>query len=90
MERAPPFLWLPVCAGAGAIVHILAATEPRLWRVAVARRRLRASAPPSPATGAPVMLPLAALAAFFAGELFAGWRVARLDAPVLRQDVYRR
>nr|WP_319801412.1 ComEC/Rec2 family competence protein [Rhodoblastus acidophilus] len=32
-----------------------------------------------------LMLPLIALAAFFAGQVFAGWRVARVDAPVLQR-----
>jgi len=78
------FLWLPVCAGAGAIAHILAATEPRLWLVAALAGGLGLCAALARARRA-LMLPLVALAAFFAGQFFAGWRVAWVDAPVLQR-----
>jgi competence protein ComEC len=77
-----PFLWLPVAAGAGAIVYLLAATEPVLWAVGLAtvfwaalawffraRRHLCAL--------------LVGLAALAAGQFCGGWRAARIDAPVL-------
>jgi competence protein ComEC len=77
------FLWLPVCAGAGAIVWLLAATEPVGWMVAALSAVFAAGAASSRRRRA-LMLPLAALSAFFAGETLAGWRAARMDAPALR------
>ncbi len=77
-----PFLWLPVAAGAGAIVYLLAPTDPVLWVVGpftlvcaalafLARERRGLCAL------------LVVLAALGAGEFSGGWRAARVGAPVL-------
>jgi len=78
------FLWLPVCAGAGAIVNLLAATDPVSWIVAALAGFFALAAGLCRDRRA-LMLPFAALAAFFAGDGLASWRAARVDAPVLQR-----
>jgi competence protein ComEC len=75
-----PFLWLPVAAGAGAIAYLTADRDPSLWLVLPATVlcgwlawRLREHRI--------VFFALCGLCAFFAGELSAGWRTARVAAP---------
>jgi competence protein ComEC len=77
-----PFLWLPVAAGAGVVAYLTADHDPSLWLVLPAAlvcgwlawrardRRL-------------VFFLLCGLCAFFAGELSAAWRTARVAAPVI-------
>ncbi len=79
-----PFLWLPVAAGAGAIAYLTAERDPSLWLVLPAAlacgwlawrtREHRA-----------VFFAFCALCAFFAGELSAAWRTARVAAPVIER-----
>ena len=79
------FLWLPVCAGAGACLALLASTEPSFWVVAALACVLTALALGCRANRG-LLLPLATLAAFFAGETSGLWRVARVAAPVLERS----
>jgi competence protein ComEC len=78
------FLWLPVCAGAGAVFWLLSPAEPSLKLAAALATVCAAGAALLRERRAP-MLPLAALTAFFAGQLLAGARAARMDAPVLER-----
>ncbi|HUO53832.1 MAG TPA: ComEC/Rec2 family competence protein [Rhodoblastus sp.] len=79
-----PFLWLPVAAGAGAIIYLLAPTEPVLWIVGAAAVVFAALAyaARSRRMFSAFFIGLAALAA---GEFAGGWRAARVDAPVLER-----
>jgi len=76
------FLWLPVCAGAGVIVNLLAATDPAVWIVAPLAALFGLAAFLVRDRRA-LMAALVALSAFFAGEILASWRIAHVDAPVL-------
>ena len=76
------FLWAPVAAGAGAVAYFAADHEPSLWlcvalALAFGGLAFRLRARPAALAGA------LAVALFFAGFVSAGWRSARLDAPVL-------
>ncbi len=76
------FLWVPVCAGAGAIVHLTADRDPSLWfslalTAVCALLALICRAHPTP------FRVCVACAAFFGGLSSAGLRSARVEAPVL-------
>ena len=76
------FLWVPVCAGAGAVVHLTATREPSLVFALVlflvcAGLALMSRSRPANFRAA------VACAAFFGGIGAAGLRVARVDAPVI-------
>ena len=76
------FLWVPVCAGAGAVVHLTAEHDPSLLfslGLMAACALLAALCRPKPAA----FRIFIACAAFFAGVSSAGFRSARVDAPVL-------
>ncbi len=79
-----PFLWLPVAAGAGVVAYLTADRDPSLWLVGPAtlacgwlawRVREHRTA----------FFVLCGLCAFFAGELSAAWRTARVAAPVIQK-----
>ncbi len=78
------FLWLPVCAGAGVCLYLLAPTEPALALTALLAVFFAALAVFA-ADRRALMLPLAAVAAFFAGEALGGLRALRVAAPVLER-----
>ena len=76
------FLWVPVCAGAGAIVHLTAERDPSLpfslgLMAACAVFAFLCRSKPA------AFRILIACAAFFGGLSSAGLRSARVDAPVL-------
>jgi competence protein ComEC len=75
-----PFLWLPAAAGAGAIAYLTADRDPSLWLVLPVTVlcgwlawRLREHRL--------VFFASCGICAFFAGELSAAWRAARVAAP---------
>ena len=83
-ERAwrRPALWLPVAAGAGAILSLTAETEPSLPVAALLLAAFSALAFLVRSRRAPFALALA-LAAAAAGFVAQGWRTARVAAPVV-------
>ncbi len=76
------FLWLPVAAGAGVISYFYADREPWLWLIAPATLALGGLAWLARERRATFFV-LCGLCAFFAGELSAAWRSARVAAPVI-------
>jgi competence protein ComEC len=79
-----PFLWLPVAAGAGVVAYLTADRSPSLWLVLPAALafgwlawRLREHRL--------AFFACCGLCAFFAGELSAAWRTARVAAPVIER-----
>jgi len=76
------FLWLPVAAGSGAVWYLLADREPSLWYAAAAAAVFAALA--FVLRGKRLAYGLAlALCCLFLGLLSAGWRTARVAAPVI-------
>ena len=76
------FLWVPVCAGAGALVHLTADREPSAGFAALLALVCSALALATRARPAVFRISVAC-AAFFGGLGAAGLRVALVDAPVL-------
>ena len=76
------FLWVPVCAGAGAVVYLTAEQDPSLWfclaltAICVPLAIICRAQPAA-------FRAFIACAAFFGGLASAGLRSARVDAPVL-------
>ncbi|HET6375899.1 MAG TPA: DUF4131 domain-containing protein, partial [Methylocella sp.] len=77
-----PFLWLPVAAGAGAVLYLSADREPSLWFSGLAALVSGFLAYFARAKK-PLFFLLCGLCALFAGELSAALRAARVAAPVL-------
>ncbi len=76
------FLWLPVAAGSGAVWYLLADREPSLWYAAAAAAVFAALA--FVLRGKRLAYGLAlALCCLCLGLLSAGWRTARVAAPVI-------
>jgi len=76
------FLWLPVAAGAGVVGYMCADREPSLWMLIPLAAILAGLAWLARGWRIGFML-LCGLCAFFAGELSAAWRSARVAAPVI-------
>ncbi len=76
------FLWLPVAAGAGVVAYMSADREPALWMLVPLAATLGCLAFLTRGWRIGFML-LCGLCAFFAGELSAAWRSARVAAPVI-------
>ncbi|MEA2832932.1 MAG: competence protein ComEC [Methylobacteriaceae bacterium] len=77
-----PFLWLPAAAGAGVILYLSADREPVLWLPAVALVAFAALAWLARTKRGAFAL-FVGLAAICAGFVSAGWKGARVAAPVL-------
>jgi competence protein ComEC len=77
-----PFLWLPAAAGAGVILYLSADREPVLWLPALALLVFATLAWLARAKRGAFAL-FVALAAVSAGFVSAGWKSARVAAPVL-------
>jgi competence protein ComEC len=77
-----PFLWLPAAAGAGVVLYLSADREPVLWLPALAAVAFAALAWLARAKRGAFAL-FVALAALSAGFVAAGWKSARVAAPVL-------
>jgi competence protein ComEC len=77
-----PFLWLPVAAGAGAIVNLTADRDPSLV-AAVCALLMFAALAWLTRTRAAVFALYLGLAAFAAGHASMNWRISRVAAPVL-------
>jgi competence protein ComEC len=79
-----PFLWLPAAAGAGVILYLSADREPVLWLPGLALIVFAALAWLARAKRSAFAL-FVALAALSAGFVSAGWKSARVAAPVLER-----
>lgn len=77
-----PFLWLPVAAGAGAVLYLGADREPSLGFIATAALSFGALAYLARANRIAFFF-LCGFCALFAGELSAALRTARVAAPVV-------
>lgn len=77
-----PFLWLPVGAGAGVVSYLCADHEPTLW-LATAAALLFAGAAWRLREHRLPFFAACGLCAFFAGEVSAALRTARVAAPVV-------
>ncbi len=77
------FLWLPVAAGAGVVAYMCADREPSLWLLAPLTAALGRPRLPGARLRASAFLLLCGFCAFFAGELSAAWRSARVAAPII-------
>jgi competence protein ComEC len=77
-----PFLWLPAAAGAGVVLYLSGDREPVLWLPALALIALAALAWLAREKRGAFAL-FVALAGVSAGFLSAGWKSARVAAPVL-------
>ncbi|MGO9675503.1 MAG: ComEC/Rec2 family competence protein [Methylocella sp.] len=76
------FLWLPVATGAGVVAYMCADREPSLWMLVPLAAMLAGLAFLARGWRIGFML-LCGFCAFFAGELSAAWRSARVAAPVI-------
>jgi competence protein ComEC len=76
------FLWLPVAAGAGVVAYMCADREPSVWMLLPLTAILAGLAFLAQDWRIGFML-LCGLCAFFAGELSAAWRSARVAAPII-------
>ena len=76
------FLWLPVAAGAGVVAYMGADREPSLWMLGPLAATLAGLAFLARGWRVGFIL-LCGFCAFFAGELSAAWRSARVAAPII-------
>ena len=81
-EHRRLFLWLPVTMGAGVVLYFVAAREPNVWLTTVLAA-VFASIAALARDHRRAFILLVAVAAIFAGMASAGWRTARVAAPVL-------
>ncbi|MBY0613616.1 MAG: ComEC/Rec2 family competence protein [Beijerinckiaceae bacterium] len=82
LEARRLFLWVPVAAGAGVVIHLTSDHEPALWLTGALAAATSAAAFLSRQQRWLFAI-LVALAAVFAGMFSAGWRTERVRAPVL-------
>ena len=82
IETRRLFLWVPVAAGAGVVLYFVADREPALWLTGSLAGAAALSAWFARRHFAVFAL-CVAIAALFAGLFSAGWRTARVAAPVL-------
>jgi len=76
------FLWLPVAAGTGVVAYMGADREPSLWMLGPLAATLAGLAFLARGWRVGFIL-LCGFCAFFAGELSAAWRSARVAAPII-------
>ena len=81
-EQRRAFLWLPVALGAGVVLYFAADREPNLWLCAALTAGL-AGISVLARSHRRAFFVLVGAAAVFGGMTSAGWRTARLAAPVL-------
>ncbi len=82
VESRRLFLWVPVAAGAGVVLYLTSDTEPSLWLTALVASFFTGCAILT--RRQPWLFGISvAIAAIFAGMFSAGWRTARVSAPVL-------
>ena len=82
IEARRLFLWVPVAAGAGVVLYFVADREPSLWLTGLLTTAAALSAWIARRYFAVFAL-CVAIAAVFSGMFSAGWRTARVAAPVL-------
>ena len=81
-EHRRLFLWIPVAMGAGVVLYFVADREPNVWLSTILSAALAGVARIARAHRRS-FLALVAAAAIFGGMASAGWRTARVAAPVL-------
>ncbi len=81
-EQRRIFLWCPVAMGSGVVLYFVADREPTLWLCATLSAVLAALAVLA-RDRRRIFVALVGAAAVFGGMASAGWRTARLGAPVL-------